>query len=198
MFCFSCLDKPNHIRKCDILWCALKDKKSKVSSLSVDDSYDLKFYFGAQRASIQKLFVFLLEAKPNKDKNVPSNFTKATVLRFSHSHGSGASSPTCLGWQGTREGRRVSFPYLLYHPTDKRQDQLSCPHSLRAGSPSTPTPRASSTVLCRQGEGPTLLSVVAGEGSVPTLMTSKGQVGHGAALLPAVGGKGAVGRGWDE
>lgn len=62
-----------------------------------------------------------------------------------------------------REGRREFLPCPHFCRADKRQGQLSSAHTLEAGSPSTSTSRASSTVLPRYVQG-LLSSVAAGEG----------------------------------
>lgn len=46
---------------------------------------------------------------------------------------------------------RGSLPSLCQHTTDKRRGQFSHTHTLRSGSPTTPTSRASFTVLPRSG-----------------------------------------------
>lgn len=90
--------------------------------------------------------------------------------------------------QVVRAKERRWLPCWCQHITDKRQAGPALPHScLWAGSPATPTSRASSSIMMsRQGAGPILLRAAAGEGQsqFSCIMTP------GPGLLLALGGKG--------
>jgi hypothetical protein len=82
----------------------------------------------------------------------------ASKGQFFHCHDPGASSPACHKWRGTREGKRAPLSHPWHCPTDTRQGQLSCSHTLGVASlrrhplPPTHTPPSGSGLLCYPDE----------------------------------------------